>query len=62
VRKFRGGIGVAAAREEACVICNVRMRPQIFQNVRRNESIITCDSCSRILYDPENFDHPFETV
>jgi predicted nucleic acid-binding Zn-ribbon protein len=62
VRKFRGGIGVAAARDEACAICNVRMRPQIFQNVRRNDTIITCDSCGRILYDPEHFDHPFEVV
>jgi uncharacterized protein len=62
VRNFRGGIGIAAARNEECVICNVRMRPQIFQEVRRNDTIITCDSCGRILYDPENFDHPFETV
>jgi hypothetical protein len=62
VRKFRGGTGVAPARDEACVICNVRMRPQIFQDVRRNETIITCESCGRILYNPENFDHPFETV
>lgn len=62
VRKFRGGIGIAPARNEECVICNVRMRPQIFQEVRRNDAIITCDSCGRILYDPENFDHPFETA
>lgn len=62
VRNFRGGIGIAAARKEECVICNVRMRPQVFQEVRRNDAIITCESCGRILYDPENFDHPFETV
>lgn len=62
VRNFRGGIGIAPARNEECVICNVRMRPQVFQEVRRNDAIITCDSCGRILYDPENFDHPFETV
>jgi predicted nucleic acid-binding Zn-ribbon protein len=62
VRNFRGGVGVAPARDEACVICNVRMRPQIFQEVRKNAEIITCDSCGRILYDPENFDHPFEVA
>jgi predicted nucleic acid-binding Zn-ribbon protein len=26
------------------------MRPQVFNNVRRNDSIIQCDSCQRILY------------
>jgi len=62
VRKARGGVAVAAARDEECAICNVRMRPQIFQEVRRNDTIITCDSCGRILYDPENLDHPFEVA
>ena len=62
VRKARGGIALAAARDEECEICNVKMRPQVFQEVRRNDTIISCDSCSRILYDPENLDHPFEVV
>src|SRR5262249_54076695 len=29
VRKLRGGIGVAAARNEVCEICQVRIRPQV---------------------------------
>jgi predicted nucleic acid-binding Zn-ribbon protein len=62
VRKARGGIGLAPASNEACEICNVRMRPQIFQEVRKNSEIIACDSCGRILYDPENLDHPFEVA
>jgi predicted nucleic acid-binding Zn-ribbon protein len=28
----------------------VRLRPQVFNEVRRNDSIIQCDSCRRILY------------
>jgi hypothetical protein len=62
VRKARGGVALAAAREEECEACKVKMRPQVFQEVRRNDTIISCDSCSRILYDPENLDHPFEVV
>ena len=62
VRKARGGIALASASDEACDVCNVRMRPQVFQEVRRNDNIITCDSCRRILYDPENLDHPFEVA
>ncbi len=62
VRNARGGIAIASVRDEACAVCNVRLRPQVFQEVRRNDNIITCESCRRILYDPENLDHPFEVV
>ena len=62
VRRFRGGIAMARASNEECEVCNVRMRPQVFQEVRRNDTIIPCDSCGRILYDPENLDHPFEVA
>jgi predicted nucleic acid-binding Zn-ribbon protein len=62
VRKHRGGIGVAAARNEICEICQVRIRPQVFQEIRRNDQIISCDACQRILYSPENLDHPFEVA
>jgi hypothetical protein len=32
------------------MICHVRLRPQVFNNVRRNTEIIQCDTCQRILY------------
>jgi len=50
VAKGRNGIAVAEARDSICTICHVRLRPQVFNNVRRNDSIIQCDSCQRILY------------
>jgi predicted nucleic acid-binding Zn-ribbon protein len=62
VRKHRGGIGVAPARNEVCEICQVRIRPQVYQEIRRNDQIIACDACQRILYNPENLDHPFEVA
>src|SRR5262245_53607324 len=62
IRKARGGIAVAAARDYVCEICKVRIRPQVFQEIRRNDQIIACDACQRILYDPENLDHPFEAA
>ncbi|HLH32633.1 MAG TPA: C4-type zinc ribbon domain-containing protein [Terriglobia bacterium] len=62
VRKHRGGIGVAAARNEICEICKVRIRPQVFQEIRKNDQIIACDACQRILYNPDNLDHPFEVA
>ena len=46
----RKGVAVAEARDGLCTICHVRLRPQMFNEVRKNESIIQCDSCRRILY------------
>src|SRR5437773_223645 len=50
VARRRNGIAVALARDGICTICHVRLRPQVFNNIRRNDSIIQCDSCQRILY------------
>jgi uncharacterized protein len=50
VSRRRNGVAVAEAREGICTICHVRLRPQVFNTVRRNDQIIQCDSCQRILY------------
>jgi predicted nucleic acid-binding Zn-ribbon protein len=50
VAKKRNGIAVAEAKNGICTICHVRLRPQVFNTVRRNESILQCDHCNRILY------------
>jgi predicted nucleic acid-binding Zn-ribbon protein len=46
----RQGIAVAEAKDGICTICHVRLRPQVFNEVRRNDAIVQCDSCQRILY------------
>lgn len=51
VARARKGIAVTmATRDGLCSVCHVRLRPQVFQQVRHNDSIIQCDSCHRILY------------
>src|SRR5262245_8720745 len=50
VSKRRNGVAVAEARDGICTICHVRMRPQVFNTVRRNDEIMQCDHCQRILY------------
>ncbi len=62
VRKARGGIAVSAAKDYVCEVCQVRIRPQVYQEIRKNDQIIPCDACQRILYSPENLDHPFEVA
>jgi len=50
VAKKRHGVAVAEAKNGICTICHVRLRPQVFNTVRRNESIVQCDSCQRVLF------------
>jgi uncharacterized protein len=30
--------------------CRMKIRPQVFSDIRRGDSIFTCESCGRILY------------
>jgi hypothetical protein len=50
VSKQRKGLALAEARDGICSVCHVRLRPQIYNEVRRNETLIQCESCLRILY------------
>jgi predicted nucleic acid-binding Zn-ribbon protein len=50
VSKHRKGLALSEAREGLCSQCHVRLRPQVYNDVRRNDSLIQCESCSRILY------------
>lgn len=50
VAKMRRGLAVVEARNGHCTSCHVRLRPQVFNDVRRNAGLIQCESCSRILY------------
>jgi uncharacterized protein len=44
------GTALARAAGERCTVCQVRLRPAVFTEVRKNDSIVQCDSCNRILY------------
>ena len=48
---------VVPARFGACQGCNVRIPPQMFNEVQRNEAIIVCPSCNRILYWEDRIDY-----
>jgi predicted nucleic acid-binding Zn-ribbon protein len=50
IARGRRGLAVVEAREGHCSVCHVRLRPQVFNDIRRNESLIQCESCQRILY------------
>ncbi|MEZ5319403.1 MAG: C4-type zinc ribbon domain-containing protein [Vicinamibacterales bacterium] len=48
--KGRKGVAVAALTGETCSACFVRLRPHVTQMIRRNDSLIECENCQRILY------------
>jgi predicted nucleic acid-binding Zn-ribbon protein len=50
IRRGRRGLAVAEVREGMCTACNVLLRPQLYNEVRTNEAVHTCDNCARILY------------
>jgi hypothetical protein len=49
IAKQRGS-GVAEAKDGMCQACHVRLRVQIWVEVRKNEQIFQCESCGRILF------------
>ncbi|HET6900116.1 MAG TPA: C4-type zinc ribbon domain-containing protein [Vicinamibacteria bacterium] len=49
VAKLRG-TGVSEARDARCTECHMKMRPQMFVDLKHNEEIVECPQCSRILY------------
>ncbi len=46
----RQGQAVITARDGICSGCFVSMRPQMFEEMKRNDKIYYCPSCSRFLY------------
>ncbi len=48
--RTKSGMALAEARGEACSGCYMSIPPQVFVNVKKNETIITCPNCERILY------------
>ncbi len=54
IARQRRGIAVVEARDGHCSVCNVRLRPQMFNQILRNTELIQCEHCMRILYhDPD---------
>lgn len=52
IARKHGGAALAEVVDERCGMCGVRVRPHVFQEMRRseNQEIYRCESCTRILY------------
>jgi hypothetical protein len=49
VARLRGS-AVSAARDTICQACRVKLRPQMYMELKHNDRITQCPSCSRILF------------
>ncbi len=56
--KTGGGVAVTPARNELCTGCNMQIPPQLYVEIRKNEEIIQCPQCLRILYYSEDQANP----
>jgi uncharacterized protein len=50
IRKSRRGMAVAEAVDGRCSACNMAMRLQFFQDLKKGDEILACESCQRLLY------------
>jgi predicted nucleic acid-binding Zn-ribbon protein len=50
LRTHRSGIAVAPASQGACQMCHMSLPPQIFIDLQRDEQLLQCPACQRILY------------
>jgi hypothetical protein len=53
VRKKSKNTPIADATDGRCSACQIALRPQFFQDLRRQDQVMFCESCSRLLtYNP----------
>jgi predicted nucleic acid-binding Zn-ribbon protein len=50
VARSRGGVAVAQAQDAMCQVCHVKLRLQLYADLKRNEEIVQCPACNRILF------------
>jgi len=53
IRRIEGGrrgVFLARVKDAMCTACHVRVRPQVYQEIRQASRIHTCGSCKRFLY------------
>ena len=64
IRKKWHGVVIAEAIEGRCSACQISLRPQFFQDLRRGEQLMFCESCGRFLFynPPVSFEHDLATT
>lgn len=53
IKSQREGIAIVEARDYTCMGCNMNIPPQVYNQVLRRETLVSCPYCQRILFIPE---------
>ncbi len=59
-KRSRDGVAVSEVIKGSCSACFMSLRPQMLLKLRTTSEIITCESCSRILFLPQQESHAAE--
>jgi hypothetical protein len=51
--KENDSIALSPVKGEFCTMCHVRVRPQMLNEIKKEEKIILCENCGKILYWPK---------
>ncbi len=55
--KIRKDSALAVIKDGTCSACHMMLLAHILDEAKGGKTLVTCDSCSRILYDPDNVQH-----
>lgn len=55
LKEKRRGVGVVDVKNETCQGCFLNIPPQMYNEVQKNNALIQCPNCNRILYWEENW-------
>lgn len=50
LRERRQGLAVVEARDGSCLGCNLNLPPQVYNNLYKQNELITCPHCQRVLF------------
>lgn len=49
-RKKHHGVALAEGTDGKCSACNIILRPQFFQDLKKTDKLMHCESCGRLVY------------
>ncbi|BCW94804.1 MAG: hypothetical protein WHS44_10965 [Fimbriimonadales bacterium] len=53
LRERLGGTAVAVVAQKACTVCHTLLTPYTLKRLENEDALIACESCGRLLYDPQ---------